>query len=97
MDLQFGMQLLALYKTKTNKKNKKTKLDREFLVWSSKICLVFLEFFFVFLGFEIEKHKKPCVFFGFLYLMEAKNVQKNTKTMFFVFHQKLCPKPNLKF
>ena len=94
------LECSCLHQTKPKKTNqKKTKLDREFLVWSSKMCfLVFLEFFVFWFGNRTTK-KKRVFLFVFLYLMEVKKVQKTKKNtrFFLVVHQTLCPKPNLKF
>ena len=92
MDLQFGMQLLALYKTKTNKKKQKKNLTENFWFGAQRFVWFSLSFFFVFLGFEIEKHKKPCVFFWFLVPYGSKECTKKHKNNVFCFSSKTMSK-----
>ena len=95
----FGMQLSCLHQTKPKKKKNNKTWQRIFGL-ELKDCFfgVSLRFLFFF-WFWNRKNQKRLVFFCFSYLMEVKTVQKNKKNtmFFFVFHQKLCPKPNLKF
>ena len=89
----FGDSLGKLYwqnqkNLEKTKKNKKTKLFRECLVWGS--CLVFfwfcLCFFWFFVGLDLEKTKKTQCFFCFLDKMMVKELWKTKKNQgFFLF------------
>ena len=83
-------------KRKTKKQNKQNLTDNFWLgAQRSFFCFPWVFFCFLFLN---RKPKKTLCFLFFCTLCKQRRFKKPKKhELFLVFHQKLCPKPNLKF